>query len=108
VEVIACGVEVPPGPPAPPTADVVAVGRLIEKKGFDVLLRALAATSTGWEEAVIVGDGPQRGALEALRDELGLAGRGTFTGALPHGDALEKIGRARLFCLPARPAEDGD
>jgi glycosyltransferase involved in cell wall biosynthesis len=108
VEVVACGVEIPPEQPVQAAADVVAVGRLIEKKGFDVLLRALAATGAQWERAVIVGDGPQRSALEALCDELGLAGRVTFRGALPHAEALGCIGQARVFCLPARPAKDGD
>jgi glycosyltransferase involved in cell wall biosynthesis len=108
VEVIACGVEPAQPAVAQPSSDVVAVGRLVEKKGFDVLLRALARVSGQWERATIVGDGPQRAGLEALRDQLGLAGRVQFTGALPHVAALERIGRARLFCLPARPARDGD
>jgi colanic acid/amylovoran biosynthesis glycosyltransferase len=108
VDVIPCGVEIPPESPAVATVDVVAVGRLIEKKGFDVLLRALARLPALWEHATIVGDGPDRADLEALRDELGLTGHVEFTGALPHAAALQRIGEARVFCLPARPARDGD
>ena len=108
VEVIACGVEIPPEAPTPPADDVVAVGRLIEKKGFDVLLRALADATERWERATIVGDGPMRPALQELCNELGLTDRVRFTGALPHAEALARIGQARVFCLPARRARDGD
>ena len=38
------------------------VGRLVEKKGLDVLLRALAEVPDG--QLVVVGDGPMRGKLE--------------------------------------------
>jgi glycosyltransferase involved in cell wall biosynthesis len=52
---------------------VVAVGRLVPVKRFDELLRALAAVKAEQPElqAVIVGEGYERPALEALRDELG-------------------------------------
>jgi colanic acid/amylovoran biosynthesis glycosyltransferase len=107
-EVIACGVDIPPGMGAQITDDVVAVGRLIEKKGFDVLLRALAKVPERWTSATIVGDGPDRSSLETLRDQLGLSDRVRFTGALPHPETLAHIDGARLFCLPARPARNGD
>jgi glycosyltransferase involved in cell wall biosynthesis len=52
---------------------VVAVGRLVPVKRFDALVRALAAVKAEQPElrAVIVGEGYERPALEALRDELG-------------------------------------
>ncbi len=52
---------------------VVAVGRLVPVKRFDLLLRALAQVKTHQPElrAVIVGEGYERPALEALRDDLG-------------------------------------
>jgi glycosyltransferase involved in cell wall biosynthesis len=57
---------------------VGAVGRFSRQKGFDVLIRALAALPdvTG----VLVGDGPQRGALERLAEELGVEDRIVITG----------------------------
>jgi glycosyltransferase involved in cell wall biosynthesis len=62
---------------------VVAVGRLVPVKRFDALLRALTKVKVDHPalEAVIIGEGYERPALEALRDELGatdwvrLAGR---------------------------------
>lgn len=52
---------------------VVAVGRLVPVKRFDVLLRALAALKADHPalRAVVIGEGYERAALEALRDELG-------------------------------------
>ncbi len=64
-----------PGGQRSATPLVVAVGRLVPVKRFDVLLRALAKVKVDHPtlEAVIVGEGYERPALEALRDELGAA-----------------------------------
>ncbi|HSZ36492.1 MAG TPA: glycosyltransferase family 4 protein, partial [Acidimicrobiales bacterium] len=53
---------------------VVAVGRLVPVKRFDALLRALAPLKADHPglEAVIIGEGYERAALEALRGELGV------------------------------------
>jgi glycosyltransferase involved in cell wall biosynthesis len=77
---------------------VAAVGRLSPEKGLDTLVRA--AKSVPDVRVVIVGDGPDRGRLEALAKELG-AGNVEFMGAL-HGEALEReIGRARALVIPS-------
>ena len=55
-----------------------ALGRLHRQKGFDVLVRALARLPES--HLVLVGDGPERGALERLAAELGVADRLTITG----------------------------
>src|ERR1700733_11457038 len=62
-----------PGGQRSPTPLVVAVGRLVPVKRFDALLRALAKVKADQPElrAVIIGEGYERAALEALRDELG-------------------------------------
>jgi glycosyltransferase involved in cell wall biosynthesis len=62
-----------PGGHRSATPLVVAVGRLVPVKRFDVLLRALAPLKADHPdlEAVIIGEGYERAALEALRDELG-------------------------------------
>lgn len=52
---------------------VLALGRLHRNKAFDVLVRALA--SLDGVHAVIAGEGPERGALEALARETEVAGR---------------------------------
>lgn len=62
-----------PGGQRSATPLVVAVGRLVPVKRFDVLLRALAPLKAEHTdlEAVIIGEGYERAALEALRAELG-------------------------------------
>jgi glycosyltransferase involved in cell wall biosynthesis len=62
-----------PGGQRSATPLVVAVGRLVPVKRFDVLLRALAKVKPEQPalRAVIIGEGYQRGALESLRAELG-------------------------------------
>jgi len=58
----------------PATVRCLAIGRLDPIKGFDRLIRALAPVRTPWNLR-IVGEGPQRGELEALIRELGLGER---------------------------------
>src|SRR5689334_15278642 len=63
---------------------VVGMGRLVEQKGFDLLLEAfsrIAARHSDWS-LKILGDGPLRGQLETQVQKLNLAGRVEFTGAL--------------------------
>lgn len=55
-------------------------GRLIEGKGADVLLHALARIRQRSVEVAIAGDGPERGALESLARRLGVAARVHFRG----------------------------
>ena len=79
--------------------NIVFVGRLQARKRVDMLLRACAMLPAGMQPAVvIVGDGPERGKLEALAKEVYMDVR--FTGA-QHGQDLERIYRsADLFVLP--------
>jgi len=63
---------------------------LVALKGVDVFLRA-AARLDGAAPLTVFGDGPERDALLALRDELGLAGRVAFPGFVPSARALEDL-----------------
>ncbi|MFL5540230.1 MAG: glycosyltransferase family 4 protein [Longimicrobiaceae bacterium] len=90
----------PPGEaPAPrdPAPTVVTVCRLVPWKGVDGLIRAVAGLSG--VRLVVVGDGPQRGALEALAEACGLAGRVRFTGTLSAREVRRELGRADVFVL---------
>lgn len=110
-EIVVCGVPIPdPWTPPPPDVDVVAVGRLVPKKGFDLLVRALAELHRAGRrvDAVLVGDGPERTRLVELSASLGVGDSLRLVGALPHADVLELVGRSRVLALPARVAADGD
>lgn len=87
---------------------IVAVGRLIEKKGFDDLIAAVAAArqSLGTRELLIVGDGPLRPNLERQIGELGAPVR--LLGARGTADVAELMSGASFFALTPRVAADGD
>jgi len=86
---------------------ILAVGRLVEKKGFGVLVRALAHTRRP-SALRIVGDGPERSRLEALAAELRLHGRVTFAGACTHRDLPREYARADLVVVPSVVDLTGD
>lgn len=107
---VVCGVHVPLEWPRQGEAHIVTVGRLVEKKGIDVLVRAavLLRERVADLRVDVVGDGPQRKGLEKLVGELGLETTVRFLGARPHDESLARIAGAAVFCLPARIAADGD
>jgi len=76
-------------------------GHLYPWKGVDVLIRALAlAPHVG---GLIVGGHPaehDRARIDALIDELRLAGRVTITGLLPFREVRSQLGRASMLVLP--------
>lgn len=88
---------------------ILCVARLVEKKGVDVLLQALARLppSLHWRLEHI-GGGPLAQALAADAQRLGLASRVIWHGAAAQETVLLALRRAELFCLAARIARDGD
>jgi hypothetical protein len=74
---------------------LLAVGRLVEKKGFHVLLDALSHTPEPWQ-LQIVGEGPERDRLGMQAHALGVAQRVLFEGALTH-ETLPRATRSRRY-----------
>jgi len=94
-------------PTDPPT--ILAVGRLVPKKGFEHLVRAchwLAQAGIGFR-CVIAGGGPLRRGLETAARKLGLT-QLTITGMLPPDGVEALYGRASVFVSPSVIASDGD
>jgi glycosyltransferase involved in cell wall biosynthesis len=100
-----------PNPAPPPAAamprisdgrTIGAVGRLVPQKGFDRLIDAFARVATDIPEwrLVIWGEGPDRAALEAQRDRLGLSGRVTLPGITRQPG--EWIAQSDMFVLSSR------
>jgi glycosyltransferase involved in cell wall biosynthesis len=88
--------------------NIVSVGRLVPKKGFDLLIRAFARLDRPHVRLRIAGDGPERAALVALAEAEGVADRVDFLGALPHAEALAMIRSGAIFALPCRTSSTGD
>jgi glycosyltransferase involved in cell wall biosynthesis len=85
----------------PPRADdlVLFVGRLSYYKGVDVLLRALARVADA--RLVIVGEGPERIALQRLANQLGLADRVTWRGHVPDAELATLYRSVAALVLPS-------
>jgi len=83
-----------------PEKFLVAVGRLKPQKGFDLLIRAFAALGREYLSLVILGEGPERAALQALATELGVAARVRLPGFLVNPWPV--VARAEVFCLSSR------
>jgi glycosyltransferase involved in cell wall biosynthesis len=84
---------------------VLALGRLVYKKGFDVLLDAWPAVLQAHPRArlVLVGYGDLRAALEAQAARLGIAASVHFTGQLERPRAAAYVAAADVFALPIVP-----
>jgi glycosyltransferase involved in cell wall biosynthesis len=76
----------------------VFVGRLVKLKQVNLLLQAWARIPDG--QLLLVGDGPERAALEALSRELGLGDRVRFCGMVH--DVRDYLQASDLFVLPSR------
>ena len=95
-----------PAPPEPLPWDArepraVFIGRLGEEKGLHVLLEAWRAWGPGAPALELIGDGPERTALEAFAREHGLEGRVRFPGRLPFAQTQARLARASLLLLPS-------
>ena len=91
---------------------LISVCRLVEKKGIAFALRAAAALQAArptidWRYS-IVGDGPLLDVLRSLAQELGIADRVRFHGALPHSRVKDQLAGAHVFLLPSVTAANGD
>ena len=82
---------------APPSPLALTVGNLVPLKGHDMAIKALSDIPT--LHLWIVGDGPERGRLEALAGSLGVAERVTFLGAVPHERMSEVYSAASILIL---------
>jgi colanic acid/amylovoran biosynthesis glycosyltransferase len=87
---------------------VLFVGRLVEKKGCEYLLRAMRLVQNDAvdSELTVIGDGPLRFILESLARKLQIRCR--FLGVQSSGTVREMLQTSRVFCVPSITAADGD
>jgi colanic acid/amylovoran biosynthesis glycosyltransferase len=90
---------------------VLAVGRFVEKKGFEDLLRAVAIVKERAGRPLrctLVGGGPLDSELRDLAASLGLSDTVRFTGLIPVEQVIELIDEAHVLVAPSKTAADGD
>ena len=88
---------------------ILSVGRLVEKKGTDVLLEALARLPAHLHWRLVhAGGGPLQRQLQRRAESLGIAARVQWRGARTQIELLAEYRSADLFALASRVARDGD
>ena len=103
-----------PGPAVQPRFQppfrLLAVGRLVRKKGFEFLLRACGLLAReGWDFCLdLVGWGPEGRRLVSLARRLGLEGRVSFAGFVSHDRMAAYYKGADLFVMPSLVLPRGD
>lgn len=110
---VRCGVdraEFPEPHPGDATIRLLAVGRLVPKKGFDLLLDALAAPemlALSWK-LTLVGDGPERAPLEQMAATHPGRDRISLLGSQANESVRHLMSETDIFVLPCRVDSQGD
>ena len=87
---------------------ILTVARLVERKGIDVVIRAMPKVLEAVPDAVylVIGTGPYQGTLERLARESGLEGKVIFVGQVPDEELPCYYGACDLFVLLSRTLAD--
>jgi glycosyltransferase involved in cell wall biosynthesis len=115
LDVVRCGVSFQFFPPTRPfqrqeSYRIGTLGRLVEKKGIDTLIYAIAELQSRHYtlELSIAGDGPLREELRSLANALGVAQLVRFEGAMSHGEVAAWMRRLDAFVLACKRDKNGD
>ena len=97
-------------PPVERPAHIVAVGRLVAKKGLDDLVHACALLREGGVlfRCQLIGGGSEESGLRQLIAKHGLGTVMQLTGPLPQADVIAAVRNAAVFAAPSIVADDGD
>jgi colanic acid/amylovoran biosynthesis glycosyltransferase len=89
---------------------ILCVGRLVEKKGIDILIKAFSMIMDKHPDVTLIqiGSGPLETMLHKLAVDLGVAHRVSFLGAKPSEIVRSLMQQCEVFCLPSRTAKDGN
>jgi len=107
LHVVRCGIDFAPYEAieraAAPGARLLFVGRLVQSKGLHVLFQALAQLREAFPGLAVrlVGEGPERAALEAQAHELGVDDRVEFVGYRPQDEIRRYLRETDVFVLPS-------
>jgi len=89
---------------------ILSVGRLVERKGIDHVLRAFPTVLARHPDAryLIVGDGPYRSTLERIANSLSISEQVVFAGEVRPEELVAHYALAEIFIQPNRDLADGD
>jgi len=89
---------------------LLSVARLVEKKGIEYALRALALLVAAGSRIRyrVIGNGPLLGSLDQLATELHLSDFVTFTGVKTSDEVADELRRAHVFLAPSVTSRSGD
>ena len=89
---------------------ILTIARLVEKKGHEYAIRAVAKLIAKYENILymIAGDGPFRDKLDSLVSDLGVSDHVKFLGAIEQNEVLNIYRQAHIFILPSITSRDGD
>jgi colanic acid/amylovoran biosynthesis glycosyltransferase len=89
---------------------VVTTGRLVEKKGIEYGIRAIAKLAKAYPniEYHIIGDGPLRGDLQRLIRELAVNGKVRLLGARNQSEIIHILANSHIFVGPSVTARNGN
>lgn len=84
---------------------ILALGRLVKRKGFDLAIRAFAAVATEYPDIalVVAGDGCEKEEIEKIAGETGLEDRLSLLGKISDREKLALMQQCEFFLMPTRP-----
>jgi glycosyltransferase involved in cell wall biosynthesis len=99
-----------PAPEPAPPFRILSIGRLVEKKGYDDLLRALKILHGEGLDFRFdhIGSGDEEGEMRRMVRDSGLESRVWMHGTLPHEKVIDYYRNAHCFALACRVAANGD
>jgi len=81
------------------TTYIISVGRLVRRKGYPCLIRALRQLDRTDVELIVLGDGPELGSLKAVASSLGVSERVQFRGFVSEETKYQLLSNADVFAL---------
>lgn len=99
-----------PTPHLGPPYEILSVGRLVPKKGYETLLEALSILDRAGLDFHFthIGSGEMEAELVAMMRDLHLQQRVALLGTLPHRQVIKHYRRAHCFALASKVAPNGD
>lgn len=85
-----------------PRPYILGIGRLVQQKGFDLLLQAFARAQLSDTDLILAGDGTESGALRRLAEQIGIQESVHFWGRADRTATAQLFKGCDFFVLPSR------